>query len=549
MVPIKALTTAQKAKFEQHLRRFKRLGLVLCLFLFLGAVVSDYYDVSVVGDRVNECVSMAVLNTLALFGLCYMLRYENELSLYVAVALPSGAIRLRAIRRGLAKQQKRALFIVLLLAVSVLIGAHHDIGVFKFAISVSMVYIASRASYGSSMVMKWVAAKVIVLSTIGAFAISPLMKLIFLSPKEDAPVPRTVDIFYNEMFRPAIWAILPGVLVTMALRLDYTIWASNNPELEQSNIQSKLKVINVPKRRYIPAIHRGVLVPSSSRLGFAYPKTYFKTALSGALFAQTLSVIAVTILIGHGSEEYLDPVGALASVPCILLGFFLQAWRRGENRTVWNYRESWKVEVVIVEEKPETAEEKSVSPTSPSPTLSTSPAGLEGSTTSTPVLQFESSGASQVEELAKCILDCHGQPISELGPLYNFDKLFVSQPPVVRKFSVYLFQEAILCVTECGQSSSPSSGTEPNCRTCGRKGTLEVKGRIYIRHIKSVSDTSTSDELSLSIHPEAPSAGPFRLLFDDEASLKAWQCAIQDLIGRYQLPPLPLNFDQSESSL
>ncbi|KZV66290.1 hypothetical protein PENSPDRAFT_689085 [Peniophora sp. CONT] len=140
--------------------------------------------------------------------------------------------------------------------------------------------------------------------------------------------------------------------------------------------------------------------------------------------------------------------------------------------------------------------------------------------------------ASVTEDLRNRIVDWKGQQLSGLGPLRLFDLLSVRRDNIVRSFYVYLFKEAIICVAEekkrtlgrlLGQGAGPEGSAQP-------KGMLRLRGRIYVRHIRHVTDTSVSGELSLTIDMEDERLDSFILIFKDRASLETWRAAIAALI-------------------
>ncbi|THH28832.1 hypothetical protein EUX98_g5350 [Antrodiella citrinella] len=101
------------------------------------------------------------------------------------------------------------------------------------------------------------------------------------------------------------------------------------------------------------------------------------------------------------------------------------------------------------------------------------------------------------------IIDWKGHPLSGLGPMQMYDLLSVRRDSLVREFFVYLFKEAIICVVEerkrsLGRLLSSSTGSTFGDGAVGgsaqninfSRGVLRLKGRIYIRHIKQVTDTS-----------------------------------------------------------
>lgn len=153
------------------------------------------------------------------------------------------------------------------------------------------------------------------------------------------------------------------------------------------------------------------------------------------------------------------------------------------------------------------------------------------------------------EDLRNRIIDWKGHPLSGLGPLQMYDLLSVRRDAMVREFFVYLFKEAIICVVEekkrtlgrllssasgaasaFGDGAMGSSVTSPAVS----KGVLRLKGRIYIRHIKHVTDTSVTGELSLTIDMEDERLDSFILIFKDRSSLETWRTHIQTLVAVYQ---------------
>ncbi|RDX50789.1 hypothetical protein OH76DRAFT_1348182 [Lentinus brumalis] len=151
------------------------------------------------------------------------------------------------------------------------------------------------------------------------------------------------------------------------------------------------------------------------------------------------------------------------------------------------------------------------------------------------------------EDLRNRIIDWKGHPLSGLGPLQMYDLLSVRRDALVREFFVYLFKEAIICVVEekkrtlgrllssAGAASAFGDGTGSGSISGGnsQRGVLRLKGRIYIRHIKNVTDTSVSGELSLTIDMEDERLDSFILIFKDRSSLETWKAHIQALVALY----------------
>ncbi|KAG9088359.1 hypothetical protein FRC06_002076 [Ceratobasidium sp. 370] len=152
--------------------------------------------------------------------------------------------------------------------------------------------------------------------------------------------------------------------------------------------------------------------------------------------------------------------------------------------------------------------------------------------------------ARAAEDLQARLVDWKGHPMAALGPLQMFDVLSVRRDSLVREFYVYLFKEAIICVLEekkkslgrllaSGNSASFDAASLASSASPGfaNKSVLRLKGRIYIRHIKRLLDTSVAGELSLTIDMEDERLESFILIFRDRASLEEWRATIQTLVN------------------
>ncbi|QRV89313.1 von willebrand and RING finger protein [Ceratobasidium sp. AG-Ba] len=156
--------------------------------------------------------------------------------------------------------------------------------------------------------------------------------------------------------------------------------------------------------------------------------------------------------------------------------------------------------------------------------------------------------ARVAEDLQNRLVDWKGHPMSALGPLQMFDILSVRRDSLVREFYVYLFKEAIICVLEekkksLGRLLATGSGTAASFDAASlasgtsspgfnsNKSVLRLKGRIYIRHIKRLLDTSVAGELSLTIDMEDERLESFILIFRDRSSLEEWRAMVQSLVN------------------
>ncbi|KAG1746559.1 uncharacterized protein EDB91DRAFT_1327918 [Suillus paluster] len=166
-----------------------------------------------------------------------------------------------------------------------------------------------------------------------------------------------------------------------------------------------------------------------------------------------------------------------------------------------------------------------------------------------------------VEDLRNRIIDWKGHALSGLGPLQMYDMLSVRRDALVREFFVYLFKEAIICVVEekkrsLGRFLSSPAFNDASTSVSGsssqsNKGVLRLKGRIYVRHIKRIT-ASTSGEMSLTIEMEDERLDSFILVFKDRSAMDAWKSQIQGLVTSFQhqasppQPPIDRGLDMDE---
>ncbi|OAX41524.1 hypothetical protein K503DRAFT_485549 [Rhizopogon vinicolor AM-OR11-026] len=169
--------------------------------------------------------------------------------------------------------------------------------------------------------------------------------------------------------------------------------------------------------------------------------------------------------------------------------------------------------------------------------------------------------SSIVDDLRNRIIDWKGHALSGLGPLQMYDMLSVRREALVREFFVYLFKEAIICVVEekkrsLGRFLSSPAFNDASTSASGssnqsNKGVLRLKGRIYVRHIKRIT-ASTSGEMSLTIEMEDERLDSFILVFKDRSAMDAWKSQIQGLVTSFQhqalspQPPIDRGLDMDE---
>ncbi|KPV78524.1 uncharacterized protein RHOBADRAFT_33211 [Rhodotorula graminis WP1] len=165
-----------------------------------------------------------------------------------------------------------------------------------------------------------------------------------------------------------------------------------------------------------------------------------------------------------------------------------------------------------------------------------------------------SSFAPVVQDLQTRMADWKGHSPEEFGQLKLYDTIHVRKDTATREFTVYLFDEAILCVTD-DRRRAASKAISPTSTSSGGDGggdKLRLKGRVYVRHIRSVADTSRGgDDLSLTIIMNDDALAEFVMLFKERTSLEVWRGQIEHLVAqnrRAMSPPSSAAFPETPAS-
>ncbi len=170
-----------------------------------------------------------------------------------------------------------------------------------------------------------------------------------------------------------------------------------------------------------------------------------------------------------------------------------------------------------------------------------SPASTRSVTSPMPFSHGDTGGPFShiLADLRKRMVDYPNSGLEQAGTLRLFDLLCVRKASMVREFHVYLFQEALICVSEEKKSgfskifSSGSSSRSFDSRSTGgggNKAALKLKGRIYVRHVKKILDSSVPGELSLTIIMDDEAMEPFILTFKDRSSHEMWRNNLQRIL-------------------
>lgn len=155
--------------------------------------------------------------------------------------------------------------------------------------------------------------------------------------------------------------------------------------------------------------------------------------------------------------------------------------------------------------------------------------------------------ARVVIDLQNRLVDYKHSGLDTLGSLKLFDILSVRKGSLMREFNVYLFDQALICVTEekksglrnlfsssssnRSESSASSSKTATASRAGSARGPLKLKGRIYLKHVKYIADSSEPGELSLTIVMIDERMDSFILVFKDRGSHSTWKTKLEQVVN------------------
>ncbi|PWN34354.1 uncharacterized protein FA14DRAFT_71693 [Meira miltonrushii] len=152
---------------------------------------------------------------------------------------------------------------------------------------------------------------------------------------------------------------------------------------------------------------------------------------------------------------------------------------------------------------------------------------------------------SVVEDLRNRIIDWKGHSVERFGALSLYNFLGVRQDSIIRNFYVYLFRDALLCVNEEKKKEkglarliyadrSDDSGSPLGSINRKSRAPLKLKGRIWLRHIKSCQNTEIDNMPCLSIRLDDDALDNFILSFKDRALREKWRVKLNELLAENQ---------------
>lgn len=133
-------------------------------------------------------------------------------------------------------------------------------------------------------------------------------------------------------------------------------------------------------------------------------------------------------------------------------------------------------------------------------------------------------------DLRRRLQDFPKSAIAECGPLRMYDQLDVRKPNERRTFLIYLFSDAVACISEEGPSGFTkmfkAGGTlrskSKSFTAESDKKTLKLRGRIHFKHVRKIVDSSTHTELCLTLTMIDEKQPSFTLGFKNRSQYDLW---------------------------
>ena len=143
-------------------------------------------------------------------------------------------------------------------------------------------------------------------------------------------------------------------------------------------------------------------------------------------------------------------------------------------------------------------------------------------------------------DLERRLQDFGKSSLDGCGPLRLYDLLDVRKGDTKRPFLMYLFSDALACISEETPSALSkmfkSGGTlrasksSRSLASAPPKTTLKLRGRIHFKHVRKVIDSSTANELSLTILMIDENHQTFILVFKDRMQYDLWRNMLDKIV-------------------
>ncbi|QSL66988.1 hypothetical protein MERGE_001375 [Pneumocystis wakefieldiae] len=136
-----------------------------------------------------------------------------------------------------------------------------------------------------------------------------------------------------------------------------------------------------------------------------------------------------------------------------------------------------------------------------------------------------------VMELERKIEDWKGHNVSNFGALLLEDVFIVIKGDVEREYHVYLFERILLCCKEIPASKKQAKVMSISKKSHKKRGSLQLKGRIFINSVLNIDSISKNGQYTLHIHWHNDHEKEFfTLKCRNEENLRQWHNALKKLI-------------------
>ncbi|KTW29133.1 uncharacterized protein T551_02407 [Pneumocystis jirovecii RU7] len=136
-----------------------------------------------------------------------------------------------------------------------------------------------------------------------------------------------------------------------------------------------------------------------------------------------------------------------------------------------------------------------------------------------------------VMELERRVEDWKGHNVSSFGALLLEDIFMVLKGDVEREYHVYLFERILLCCKEMSTSKKQTKNMSISKKPQKKRGSLQLKGRIFINNVSDINSISKNGQYTLQIHWHNDHEKEYFILrCRNEENLKQWHTALKKLI-------------------
>ncbi|KAG4303085.1 hypothetical protein PCANB_000719 [Pneumocystis canis] len=154
-----------------------------------------------------------------------------------------------------------------------------------------------------------------------------------------------------------------------------------------------------------------------------------------------------------------------------------------------------------------------------------------------------------VMELERRVEDWKGHNVSSFGALLFEDMFMVLKGDVEREYHVYLFERILLCCKEMSASKKQTKSMSISKKSHKKRGSLQLKGRIFISNVSDINSTSKNGQYTLQIYWHNDHEKEYFILkCRNEENLKQWYTALKRLIEKskskdnIQISQNPVNY-------